>query len=468
MNNKTFVSIYFSTNKLQVLKLSLSKKKVEKFATQDLPQGMIAGRKVQDPKVLGQLIKNIWNKMKLTEKSVGLVVPEFSTFIKNFSLPKIEIEDLDEAIRWQAQEFLPKPINKMSLDWRIIKRFESEYQILVVALEKEILQGYVEAVDYAGLFPLVVETPSLSLARVSKMDKYGKLIVYRFFDELILVIADEEKILGSSVLNPNDTNEIIGTAKKIINHFKDVKVQKVLIGGTQLDEQLISGLNSNLKLEMNRLNVSVAGLSTEDIQNYLIPLSHQYKEISEPEDENTINLLPPALLEKYDSKRFQVRVWSLLMITTFIAFSSFFITLGTYLFLNQQISTFRKDNGTKLNVVVETEGARNQIKKINETSDKTIRVVNGSLLPHDVLNPIYEIKPEGVRIDQYDIDLDLGTVVLNGVALTRTDLINFKKAIEQDENFVQVSLPISSFEVESNLNFELSFIYSNPLNTVGF
>jgi hypothetical protein len=459
MIKKPFVSISFSHNKLQLLKLSSSKKKVEKFATIDLPDRLIVGQRVQDTKVLGNVLGSLWKKLKVKERSVGIVVPEFSTFIKNLKIPKIEAEDIDEAVRWQAQEFLPRAIKNMSMDWRIIKRFDEEYQVLAVALEKEVLNGYVEAADMAGLFPLVVETPSISLVRVSNSDELGKLIIYRYFDEVILIVAEGEKILGSGVVGPKNTNEIVNTARRIVNHYKETKIEKVLIGGIDVSDDLVSSLHKTFNLQLNRLSVGVSGMSAEDIQKYLIPISLQYKLPSEPSDENTINLLPTTLLSKYDSKRLRVRVWSLLMFVTFIVWSSFFITLGTFIFLNQQASNLKTLNGSKLNTIIETEEARGKISGINKTSEKVIGITKATDLPHVIINPLYRIKPEGVTIKTYNIDLDLGSVVISGKSATRTDLINFKKSIEGLEDFVQVSLPISSFEVESNLDYELSFVY---------
>ena len=459
MIKKSFVSISFSQNQLQLLKLSSSKKKVEKHVTIDLPKGLIVNYRVQDTKALGNVLRTLWKKMKIKERSVGIVVPEFSTFIKNLTIPKIEAEDLDEAVRWQAQEFLPKTIENMSMDWRIIKRLDEEYQVLAVALEKKVLNGYVEAADEAGLFPLIVETPSLSLVRVSNSDELGKLIIYRYFDEVILIVAEGEKIFGSGVVDPTNVSEIVNTARRIVNHYKKIKIEKILVGGIGVSEDLVSSLHKTFNIQLNRLSIGMNGMSADDVQKYLIPISLQYKQASEPADENTINLLPVTLLNKYDSKRLKVRVWSLLMFVTFIVWSSFFITLGTFIFLNQQATTLKAINGSKLNTVIETEEARNRISKINKTSVKVITTSKASDLPHAIINPLHKVKPEGVTIQSYGIDLDLGSVVIAGKAATRTDLINFKKSIEEIEDFIQVSLPISSFEVESNLNYKLSFVY---------
>jgi len=461
MSKKVFVSLFFSQKRIQVIALSSSRRKVEKSATIDLPTGLIENYRVKNVDGLSAVIRSVWKKLKIKERSVGIVVPEFSTFIKNFKIPKIEPNELDEAVRWQAQEFLPKPIKYMSLDWRIVKRLEEDYHVMVIALEKEVLDGYVKAVDLAGLYPLVVETPSLALVRLSDPNEKGKLLIYQYFEELILIVADEEKIIGSSVLETGDIEGLVSTIRKAINHYKDIEIRRIIIGGDQISQELISGLQKNFNIEFARLVHNISGLTPSDVQKYLVPISLQFNAPSEPLDENTVNLLPPVLLNKYDNRRIKVRIWSFLMFFTFVVWTSFFVTVGTNIFIHQQIVSFKNNNSTKLNTIVETEDARKQIAKINQVSTDVIKIVESSNLPHEIINPINNIKPEGITILNYDIDLDLGSVVLQGISATRTDLINFKKKIEENEDFAQVTLPISSFEVESNLQFQISFVYLN-------
>ncbi len=467
MANKSFVSLSFSTQKLQILQLNSSKKKVSKFATIDLPEGLICNHRVQNKEALAKILKNVWKKMKLKEKSVGIVVPEFSTFIKLIVLPKLTPIELDEAVVWQAHDFLPAKAGGMSMDWKIVKRLENNYHVLVIAMEKEILDGYVDAVGLAGLFPLVVEPPSLSLVRASGNDNCVRLIICEYFDELVLVIAEGSKILGSSVVALDDKDEIIKTASTITKHyisnnsdFSDkTQLDKVLVGGIGLDQNLVGSLQESLQKPIHRLNLNIEGLSQEDIQKYLVPVSLQFKEPTDPSDENTINLLPKSVVEKYENKRLNLRIWSLLMIMTFIVLSSFLVVLGSYVFLSQQASTLKPQVATQLSTISKTEDAREQIKKINAVADKTIKVSAFFMSPNNIFNSIQEAKPAGITILKYDMDLDVGEVSLLGKAATRGDLIDFKQTLEKNDEFSHVVIPISSFEVESDLDFNMSFLY---------
>jgi hypothetical protein len=61
------------------------------------------------------------------------------------------------------------------------------------------------------------------------------------------------------------------------------------------------------------------------------------------------------------------------------------------------------------------------------------------------------------------MDFQKGSMVLNGVSVDRTSLINFEKNLEAVPEITQVTIPISSFEKETDLEFQLSFQYTKNL-----
>jgi len=125
MMNKSFISLSISSQKLQVLQLNSGKDKVQKASTIDLPEGLISNHRVSDKQYLAKILKGVWKKVGLKEKTVGIVIPEFSTFIKQLTLPKLETVELDEAVQWQARDFLPTKVSNMSMDWKVVQRLSS-------------------------------------------------------------------------------------------------------------------------------------------------------------------------------------------------------------------------------------------------------------------------------------------------------------------------------------------------------
>ncbi len=469
MLKNSFVSIYFSSDKLQVVKLSSSKKKVDLFATIDLPPGLIQNHVVTDEKSMSMLLIKIWHKLNINEKSVGIVIPEFSTFTKAINLPKLDAVEMDEAVRWQAEEYIPLDAKEMILDWKIIGETTEEARVLAVAVNEKLLKGYISAADTAGLFPLVVETPSISLVRAAGEDSNPKMVVYFSFDEIIITFSKGPEILTSSVIEANAPSQVlVSTIQRILRHFEDVNITKIFVGGMPSNNTYIQEISSNVKVPLEKLGFKTGGMTEGDVQKYLIPLSLQNKDASEPLSSKTINLLPGEVISKYRSRRLNVQLWGLMLIVTLVFVGCVVALTGTYFYMLQGLSKYKNFNSLADTSYQKSKTASNEIKTVNTLADRTIKIDSVSYYPQDILNLINRKKPETIAIFSYTIDLEKGSVSISGLSSGRDDLFNFKKKIEEGGEFQKVVLPLTSFEQGENIEFDMSFVYSKlvPLSTV--
>ncbi|HLE49345.1 MAG TPA: pilus assembly protein PilM [Patescibacteria group bacterium] len=459
MVRRSFVSIYFLNSQFQLVILSGSKKKVQKYTTIDLPEGLILNHEVQDPKLLGEILKKVWAKYKIKEKSVGIVVPEFSTFTKSFNLPDLAEDELDEAVRWQSLDYIPLNQNEMVLDWKVIKRTEASVQVLAVAIKDNILKGYVDATALAGLYPLVVETPSISLTRISG-EKGEKIIIFFSFDEVIIVLADGQSIISSSVLHSSaSAQDIVRTSQRMTAHYQDISIKEVYLGGVISSQEIVNQVVTGLNLKAVKIGIKEISFNDSELQKYLIPISLQFKDPAEPSSSETINLLPGAVVSKYEKKRLSVQLWSLMMITTVIIVVSFLALLGSYMYIIQNQSFYNNKNESEVATYGKNKDALEQIKTINLSSDRVKSIFNLMLYPQDVLNLVKSADQEGIRVINYKIDFEKRTALIQGVASTRDNLLDFKTSLEKMEGISEVKLPLSSFEKETDLEFNISFTF---------
>jgi hypothetical protein len=455
MAAKSFVSIYFSPTKLQVVRLAPSKKRVEKYASVDLPQGLVMGYGVGDPKALSEIIKKTFSSLGIREKSVGLVVPEFSSFIKSIKLPKLGEGDLDEAVRWQAQEFLPS--SDMIMDWKVVRESPHEYQVLCIAMKKEVLAGFVDAVEAAGLLPLVVETPSLSLSRLSASHMTGKLLVYVNSQDAIVVVCDGAKILGSSIVSIAEGADVASTAASAVRHYKEVKIEKVFVGGEGTTSQLVDRLTKDLGVAAEQIKLAPSGIPAQEVQKYLVPYSLQLTSTAGPEEETTINLLPPKWVRKYLNKKLKLQILSLLVISSVFIWGSLGVTGFLYYYLSGQEKLLSADPAvSSVNIPPELSKRATEANRVITTSKSIVEV---SKYPQDILNSIFAARPSEVGLKDYKIDMETGKVTLTGISANREALLQFKENLEKNEDFSLIQIPVSSFEAEVDLEFVVNFIY---------
>lgn len=463
---KKFVSIYISASKLQIVELSGNKKKVQSYFSLDLPVGLISNYKVTNVKALSEALSAIWKKVGLKEKTVALVVPEFSSLIKTFDLPRVDYEELDEAIMWRTADFLPDDLKNFIVDWKIVGEAPDKYQILSASIEKKVLDGYIQAVTSSGLTPMMVVTPSLCLSNLLDEGQEGRLIVYQNVSETLLVISLGRKIVGSSVINPKSIEELVLTIKKMVKYYSPIVPSTIFVGGTSSKQNLVAELQKALEVKTVQITPNISGLTPEQTQEYLISLSSQVKEVNDPSDQNSINLLPLDLVKEYSLKRLKLNIWTLTLFTTLVLWFSFTSTILIYFYLGSKV--FINPNPETTSAVSQDQiKIINQVKETNTLSQKIIKISSSSNSSEKVLNDIFSAKPNGVKITGYLIDFNSGDISLMGISSERVNLIDFKYKLEENKDFSLVAIPISSFEKEKDFEFEMNFAFlpSKSVNT---
>ena len=185
LKNNAF-ALDISDYSLKILKLKKKGKKivVSSFGEKEIEKGVIEKGKVENHKRLAQIIKEGLLEVKgekiKTNKAI-ISLPEEKTFLFYLKTPKLEKEDLFLLVNSESKNFLPLPVENFSLDFEVLPQKENSnfFEVLVCAVEKEILEGYFLAAKEAGIFPIIFEPESLSVCRAifEKEEKDPLLVV---------------------------------------------------------------------------------------------------------------------------------------------------------------------------------------------------------------------------------------------------------------------------------------------------
>jgi hypothetical protein len=460
MYKKPFVSVVFSQEYFDVFLLSPKHDSVvasKRFAT---PQGYIVQNKVSDVKKFAELLRTAWKELKLSEKNVGIVVPEFSTFSKTVELPlTLSMAELPEAVSWSCQEFIPQGAATV-IDWKIVSESTTHYKILVFSMLEEILQSYVSACDEAGLLPLIVETPSLALLRFAEKDVGVKLFIHKDDRETLLVLVQDGAVLTSTTVSSVDPLDIARIANQIFVHFAVDSTDSVLVTGIW-DDSFAKVLTEQVKRPVGTISLSTFGYKGSDLQRFLLGFSLQLRVPQEPHDPYSINLLPPSWVRRYDAKRLRFQLWSLSLIFSTVVWACFFIAVIVFSMIAGQLITAKHAIDEAKKVQPSTELSA-QISSVNLLANKVISI-ESTIRPYQtILNLITKYRSADIFISSYHIDMETGKVFLTGIANNRPALVAFKNSLEADDSISLVRIPLSSFETQTNLAFDMNFLYMPP------
>jgi type IV pilus assembly protein PilM len=102
---------------------------------------------------------------KVRSKNVAAAVSGHSVIVKKVSLPVMTREELDEQIRWEAEQYIPFDVNEVNLDFQILDSMndDSHMEVLLVAAKKDLIDDYVQVISEAGLTPVAIDVAGFAV-----------------------------------------------------------------------------------------------------------------------------------------------------------------------------------------------------------------------------------------------------------------------------------------------------------------
>jgi type IV pilus assembly protein PilM len=140
-------------------------------ARMDLEPGVVVGGEVRDPATLSAALESFFKKNKLPKRNVRLGISTNRVGIRTFELPVIsDRKQLDNAVRFRAQEVLPVPINDAALDYRVLDEGpatggDGTQRVLLVVTYRELVERYVTACRDAGIQLVGIDLEAFALLR---------------------------------------------------------------------------------------------------------------------------------------------------------------------------------------------------------------------------------------------------------------------------------------------------------------
>jgi len=147
------------------------------FGETQIKPGIIKGGEIKDEDGLAKIIKKAITGVKgkkIKTKYVIASLPEEKAFLQVIQMPRMLEEDLKSAVIFEAENYIPLPIEDVYLDSQIVlpvKNHLDHYDILIAALPKRTVDPYLSSLKKAGLKPLALEIESLAVARALIKDE---------------------------------------------------------------------------------------------------------------------------------------------------------------------------------------------------------------------------------------------------------------------------------------------------------
>lgn len=164
--SKAVVGLDIGTDKVKAIQLRKKggSYELERFGVADIHPGgdrRASGSDLQQLKI--EATKRALENGRISAKYSVSAISGESIIVRYIQLPQMPDAELKNALRWEAEEYIPFSIDEVNLDSVILGRTgEGKVDVLLVCARKDLVNDHLEIVRGVGLTPLVVDVDSFA------------------------------------------------------------------------------------------------------------------------------------------------------------------------------------------------------------------------------------------------------------------------------------------------------------------
>jgi type IV pilus assembly protein PilM len=118
--------------------------------------------------ILAESVKKLHKEAKVSSKDAAIALPETQVYTRTIRFPLLTDSEIASAVKWEAEQYIPIPVDEAIVQHAIIEKTESnpaQVVVLLVAAPKQLVEKYAKVVEMAGLTLSFVETELIALTR---------------------------------------------------------------------------------------------------------------------------------------------------------------------------------------------------------------------------------------------------------------------------------------------------------------
>lgn len=144
------------------------------LAVLPLSENAIQNNMVVNSQPVVDAIRRLIQENGVKSKQVISAVPGRAVIMKKVQMPKQEPAELETNIEFEAQNIIPESLQNVNLDYQVVHESEdgNKMDVLLVAVKKEIINSYTDAIEAAGLVPAVMDVDYFALENMYEAN-YG-------------------------------------------------------------------------------------------------------------------------------------------------------------------------------------------------------------------------------------------------------------------------------------------------------
>lgn len=449
----------------------------------DLKPGVIADGKIKDRQNFLEALQNIRSQIENnSSKKIHAVVslPPSLVFAQSFSVPQVNVDQLEETVKFNLQFISPLELEKAYYDWQIIGEKTDHKEILGTFVEKTAVEEYELCLREGGFLPAAFEFPSLALCRSIKKsvvsldaDKFY-LAVAVLSDGLSFFVFKNKELRFNRFLSwrflQGEKREISFSdfsdffsreVKKIINFsFTQLKedLREAIVIAPVLEKEIGELLQKEFNLKLVALDLKNCGDLTAV---WLTVFGSALRGLVSRREDAEISLTQYDVMEEFYHEQTLsfIVLWRNIIVTTLLILLAVFA--GSDVFC-RRLAKNVKSQIDSLTVQPQTQQFE-QLQNRAILFNQTVAVVAAAKNSIQNWSPFFQRLNESAdpRIVLEYIAVQTGELParIRGNAESEQAAVDFKNTLQEKLNIEKIDLPINQFKILSDrrVGFEISF-----------
>ncbi|WP_029574405.1 pilus assembly protein PilM [Acinetobacter sp. P8-3-8] len=222
--NKGLIGVDISSTSVKILELSVKNGRywVESYGLSPLLDGSVVEKNILNPEAVADALERAVNLANPQSQNVAVAVPTSMVIHKVIEMDAdMSDEEREVQIRMDAEQYIPFPLDEVSLDFEVLQdklAVSNRVNVLLVATRTENIDSRIEVLEIAGLSPKIADVESYAIERA--------------FD----VFSDTLPI-GANMVGVLDIGHTM-TTLSVMQNGKIIYTREQVFGGKQLTQDV--------------------------------------------------------------------------------------------------------------------------------------------------------------------------------------------------------------------------------------
>jgi type IV pilus assembly protein PilM len=169
-----YVALDIGSSSIKMVEVEVEKNgyRLLNVGIQPIPAQAIQNNMVADKEAVVKAIHSLVRNHGVKATQVVAAVPGRLAIIKKIQLPAQSEQELDANVEFQASQLIPDNLENVNLDYQALDYVDNsdKMDVLLVAVKKDIINSYIQAIKEAELVPAIVDVDYFAMENMFEVN----------------------------------------------------------------------------------------------------------------------------------------------------------------------------------------------------------------------------------------------------------------------------------------------------------